>query len=194
VARNDLHDRGKCATEKSPCQTACSDPQIPPPHRPRRATPFPCTCCRLSSCRLNLNLLFACGQPGVGKPDSKTEGWEESNQTKEMVTKRVLYAVSVVSTSVASAMMQCDDQPTPKVTSQQKRRATERQACVCESSTSFPARTEVDHIHGQAGAKEKEDCRCPGPAVAATSPRGCCRPSCWRLNLNFLFAYCKAGF
>ena len=94
-----------------------------------------------------MNLLFACGQVGVGKPDSKIEGWEESNQTKEMVPKRVLNAVSSVSTSVVSVMTQCDDQPTLKVTSQQKRRATERQACVCESSTSFPARVEVDHYH-----------------------------------------------
>ena len=60
-----------------------------------------------------------------------------------MVPKRELNAVSAVSTSVASAMAQCDDQPTPKVTSHWKRRATERQACVCESSASFPARAEV---------------------------------------------------
>ena len=48
--------------------------------------------------------------------------------------------MSAVSTSVASAMAQCDDQPTPKVTTHRKRRATERQACVCESSASFPTR------------------------------------------------------
>ena len=84
-----------------------------------------------------MKLLFACGQEGVGKPNSKIEDWEETNQTQEMVPKRVLHAVSTVSTAVTSAMTQCDDQSTPKVTSQQKRRATERQACVCESLDHF---------------------------------------------------------
>ena len=44
--------------------------------RPRRSAPLPCSCCRLSGCRLNLNFLFACGQAGFGKPDSKIEGCE----------------------------------------------------------------------------------------------------------------------
>jgi len=47
-----------------------------------------------------LNLLFASCEAGFGKADSKIEGWEQSEQTKEMTTKQALQAKSAFSTSI----------------------------------------------------------------------------------------------
>ena len=52
-------------------------------------------------------------------------GWEQLKQTKEGVPKRALQAGSAVSTSVASAMAQGVERPTPTVASPKKRRAAE---------------------------------------------------------------------
>jgi len=64
-----------------------------------------------------VNLLFACCEEVRRKADSKIEGWEQSKQTKEGVLKQALQAGSAVSTSVASAMAQGVNRPTPTVAS-----------------------------------------------------------------------------